>query len=474
MPSITKTPRLDLLSYSAGIKKPSREELKKIQQPLISSREKAVKELAKMGIPDTVENFQKDVLDKLIQHQISQGLPRDQHGNEYVILFASDRDNSTTYGHDYLTPALKEGGSFKSLAETHQKSDPDKLTKLLKYLAVTQNMNRAQQSMISAGIPVLAASGAVPPEAVQRIHNGEPAPLAAAWSTGTEHHIQSNPKETDPKEIHYSIDPQYTKLLNSVVNYNKDFILRTMKTFIEDNKKAKDFGLRFQPGMDDSNTYKFITSFHLNTTMSNLKNVVSDIDQLLNLNGKKKDYDIKSGVDAEGSSKDASEGKITQLYINIEPTMKKGKKPFDGKDLYFQHITQMSQDIVNEHSPKPSILTFGIADSNNDLLSITSEQTKGLAIIPSNAVKIKENGSSLQSRLSNLDNVITNKLAQELRSNGMTYDNAKVLANNVKIVTSNPQRFIYFPQGPNSEINLGVNDGYKILHALIKIGAFAD
>ena len=151
--------------------------------------------------------------------------------------------------------------------------------------------------------------------------------------------------------------------------------------------------------------------------------------------------------------------------------MKDGSN-FDGKDLYFEHTSNLVSETFD--SPKtPIVVTFGIADSNNDLESITSSKTKGFTIVPSNAVSIKADGSKLQNRLENLSKAETKELKLTLKANGVSTDKANILAQNIKVVKENPNRFIFFPTGPNSEINLGINDGYQILNSLINMAMFS-
>ncbi|NQY81092.1 MAG: hypothetical protein HRT47_12370 [Candidatus Caenarcaniphilales bacterium] len=468
--NITITPRLDnRLPYSPGIVSPSSRPVKDLQLSLITDRQKVAKTLKEIGVGD-VNNFQEDVLVKILQRQIDNGLPKDKYGNEHAVIFVSDRDNSTAQGHDELDHALKEGKSFEEIANENEIIDPGKVEKVIRYHSLTRNMNKAQNAMLKKGIPVLAASGAVPPEAINRVHNGEPAPLAASWSTATDNYILSNPLETKLCKAEYVQDPDYEALLKDQTTYDKGFVLEWMNHLIENDPDSQRLNLRYQPEMD-SQKYKYITSFHINGTKEDLVKLEKKVNKILNRGRtKNKLYNVKSGVDAEGSSKDANDGKSTQLYLNIEPMMKTGET-FDGKDMYFQYVTKMSDEVI-DRKKSPTLVTFGIADSNNDLESVTSKMTKGLAVVPSNAESIKKNGSNLQNRLLSLEKSEIVELAKTLKKQGLNHDKAIVLANNTKVVETNPHRFIFYPVGPDSQINLGINDGYQVLNALIKMGMF--
>ena len=110
--NITRNLSLDnKLEYSRGVTEPANTPVANVQKTLITDRKAVASTLKDLGVSD-VDDFQ-DLLTKVIQRQVDNGLPKDKYGNEHAILFVSDRDNSTAYGHDYLSAVLKEGGFCK-------------------------------------------------------------------------------------------------------------------------------------------------------------------------------------------------------------------------------------------------------------------------------------------------------------------------------------------------------------------------
>lgn len=442
-----------------------------LNSPLILGRQEIIRTLKTLGVPKNINDFQQDVLEKIISRQ-AQNLPTDKDGNPVLILFNSDRDNSTAPGRDILSPALTKNMSlagFQDRGFGHSE-------KLKDYLKVSDVMNQAQNNLLRKGIPVLAASGALKPEALNRINNGEAPPIAAAWSTGTQHSVLADFEDSGVNKgaVHYSPDADYERLLNDSVKYDKCFVVEKLKDLIENNEYCLDVNLRFQPSMSDvsQNQNKFITSLHLNTNLSELDSYREKVQESLG-----DQYLVKAGIDAEGNFLHASQGRVTQMYINIEPKRLNGKE-FDGKETYFSYMDNSIRDIAREQKvvkkQNPEIVTFGIADSNNDIASITSPLTKGLAIIPSNAVDIRDLGSKLMQKLSEIPDELKTSLQETLIEQGATQKMAEKLSSSVKVVSQNPSRFIYFTEtgNPNEKMSLSINNGYKVLHALIHLGKF--
>ena len=443
-----------------------------LNSSLILGRQEIIQTLKKLGIPKDIQDFQKDVLKKIIDKQ-AENLPVDKDGNPVIIVFNSDRDNSTVDGHNILSPALSKQMSLAGF----EAKEPDNFGKLQEYLKVSDVMYQAQNNLLKIGVPIFAASGACKREALHRINNNiEPSPVAAAWSTATEHSVLAGFEDSGVNKgaVHYSPDADYERLLNDSVNYDKYFVVGKLKNLIENDEECLGVNLRFQPSMDDVSQNKFITSLHLNTNLSELDSYREKVQNFLG-----DQYLVKAGIDAEGSSLRASQGKVTQMYINIEPK-RLGGNEFDGKETYFSYMDNLIRDIAREQKlikdkkQNPEIVTFGIADSNNDIASITSPLTKGLAIIPSNAVDIRDLDSKLMKKLSDISPELRKSLKETLMEQGATEPIAEKLSSSVKAVSANPSRFIYFTEtgNPNEKMSLSINNGYKVLHALIHLGKF--
>jgi hypothetical protein len=437
-----------------------------LNSPLILGRQRIIETLKTLGVSENIKDFKKDVLEKIIAKQ-AENPPTDENGNPVLILCICDRDNSTAPGPDILTPALSKNMSLAGF-EAKQKNQ---FVKLKDYLQVSDVMNRAEISLLNEGIPVLAASGALRPEALNRINNGEAPPIAAAWSTATEL-FGIEGYETNKGTVHYSRDTDYERLLNDSVNYDKYFVVETLKNLIETDEDGLSVKLRFQPSMHNVSRNKFITSLHLNTDLAELDLFKKKVQESLG-----DQYLVKADIDAKGSSLRASQGKVTQMYINIEPKKVNGDV-FDGKETFFSYMNNLVRNTASEQklvrNKKPEIVTFGIADSDNDIASITSPLTKGLAIIPSNAIHIRDPKSKLMQKLSEIPDELKTSLKDTLRQQGATIKMAKKLSNSVKAVSANPSRFIYFTEtgNPNEKMSLSINNGYKVLHALIYLGKF--
>lgn len=442
-----------------------------LNSPLILGRREIIETLTTLGVPENINDFNKDVLEKIIAKQ-AEDLPTDKDGNPVVIVFNSDRDNSTAPGRDILSTALTKNMGRAGFKE----KEPNNFEKLMDYLRISDGMNQAQNNLLNQGVPVLAASGALKPEALNRINNGEAPPIAAAWSTATEHSILEGFEDNGVNKgvVHYGRDPNYERLLNDSVNYDKCFVVNRLKNLLENDDDCLNVNLRFQPSMDDVSQNQFITSLHLNTNLSELNLYRDKVKEFLG-----DQYLVKAGIDAEGSSLRASQGEVTQMYINIEPKRLDGEE-FDSKETYFSYMDNLIRDIAREQKlikdkkQNPEIVTFGIADSNNDIASITSPLTKGLAIIPSNAVDIRDLDSKLMKKLSDISPELRKSLKETLMEQGATEPIAEKLSSSVKAVSANPSRFIYFTEtgNPNEKMSLSINNGYKVLHALIHLGKF--
>lgn len=457
------------LKSPAQLKKRENTASPPLNSQLILGRAEIIKTLEELGVPENINDFQQDVLEKIISRQ-AQNLPTDKDGNPVLILLNSDRDNSTTDGKDILSPALRENMGLVGF----KAKNSNQFLKLNDYLQVSDVMNQAQNHLLRTGVPVFTASGALKPEALNRINNGEAPPIAAAWFTGTQHSVLAGyeAKGTNKGTVHYSHDIDYERLLNDSVIYDKHVVVEKLKNLIENDEESLDVKLRFQPSMDDVSQNKFITSLHLNTNLSELDSFKKKVQESLG-----DQYSVKADIDAKGNSLRASQGMVTQMYINIEPKKVDGNV-FDGKETYFLYMDDLVRNIASEqkltNNQKPEIVTFGIADSDNDIASITSPLTKGLAIIPSNAVHIRDPNSKLMQKLSEIPDELKTSLQETLIEQGATQKMAEKLSSSVKVVSQNPSRFIYFTEvgDPNEKMSLSINNGYKVLHALIHLGKF--
>jgi hypothetical protein len=436
-----------------------------LNSPLILDRQEIIRTLKTLGVPENINDFKKDVLEKIIAKQAG-NLPTDENGKPVVIMFITDRDHSITDGRDVLSLALLRNMSL----EEFQAHEPENFKQIIDYLKIAETMNLALGNFLRIGVPFFIASGALRPEALNRINNGEAPPTSGAWSTGTENSLL---KGFDNKgEVYYGYDSDYDNLLQGSVKYDKSFVVEKLRGLIANHREYSNVYLRFQPSMDDISRNKFITSLHLNTTLAELKLYRDKVQKSLG-----DQYLVKADIDAEGDSLRASEGGVTQMYINIEPKKVNGNV-FDGKETFFSYMDDLMRNTASEQklmkNKKPEIVTFGIADSDNDTASITSPLTKGLAIIPSNAIHIRDPKSKLMQKLSEIPNELKTSLEETLIAQGATIEMAKKLSNSVKVVSQNPSRFIYFTEAenPDEKMSLSINNGYKVLHALIYLGKF--
>jgi len=77
-------------------------------------------------------------------------------------------------------------------------------------------------------------------------------------------------------------------------------------------------------------------------------------------------------------------------------------------------------------------------------------------------------------KLSDISPELRTSLKETLIEQGATEPIAEKLSNSVKAVSANPSRFIYFTEtgNPDEKMSLSINNGYKVLHALIHLGKF--
>ena len=91
-----------------------------LNSPLILGRQRIIETLKDLGISEYIRDFREDALGKIIARQ-AENLPTDENGKSVLIVFNSDRDNSTAPGVNILTPALSKNMSLAGF-EAKQKN----------------------------------------------------------------------------------------------------------------------------------------------------------------------------------------------------------------------------------------------------------------------------------------------------------------------------------------------------------------
>ena len=415
----------------------------------------------------------------LLKQKIFKGINKAKSMDKLQVeFFASDRDNSSNFGNSVYTIESAEA-SKKPSEYLWRNIQDDKKQAYYNQLQSDKYMNEVHLGLIKQGIVPHMVSGALLEEAVERIKGASFAPPIMCLATGTEEYIRVNPSNL--KEPKYQINPEYRNeivkfLKDNNINYSKEAVVDRIKEFSNRDlgndrlNQIKNNSLIFQEDMQrksGNKSHEFITSLNLEATKSETESIAN----LLKIYFEQADIDcsVSFGVDAKGNQEESKNNNVTTHYINVTP------RDFDGKKFYFDYaakrIARLTKNLFKAtkyHDKEISTISFGFADSANDVPSITESKTAGLAVVVANAKNLNNEESEFRKKLIPISYSSKNRLQAYFKTYSCP-EEKKIdeLISRLYQVDGNPHRYIYLadPNG-NEEVNRAAYSGLALLRAL--------